>query len=359
MYKTELYPLHKRLGAKMIEFSEWEMPVEYTGIRDEHIAVRKVAGLFDISHMGEIEILGKDASSFCQWLTTNDINRLKNNQAHYTLLCNFEGGIIDDVILYKFSEEHYFMCVNAVNTSKDYEWINNAKGNYSVNVLNSSLNYSLLSLQGPDSENILNSVIGISFSELRRFYFVNSVWHDVNIIFARTGYTGEDGFEIFIPWGEAGILWNAIMENKNNKVVKPCGLGARDTLRIEMGYSLYDHEINEYMNPIEAGLSRYVKIDKGDFIGKGALLRVLREGTERRLFGFEMLEPGIARQGYQIFKNGENIGTVTSGTLSPTLDKSIGIALLKAKVENGDVLDIDIRGRKRRAKIVSTPFIRN
>jgi len=359
MYKTELYPLHKRLGAKMIEFSGWEMPVEYTGIRDEHIAVRRVAGLFDISHMGEIEILGKDASSFCQWLTTNDINRLKNNQAHYTLLCNFEGGIIDDVILYKFSEEHYFMCVNAVNTSKDYEWINNGKGNYSVNVLNSSLNYSLLSLQGPDSENILNSVIGISFSELRRFYFQNSVWHDVNIIFARTGYTGEDGFEIFIPWGEAESLWNAIMENKSKKVVKPCGLGARDTLRIEMGYSLYDHEINEYISPIEAGLGRYVKIDKGDFIGRGALLKVLREGAERRLFGFEMLEPGIARQGYQIFKNEENVGTVTSGTLSPTLDKSIGIALLKAKVENGDVLDIDIRGRKRRAKIASTPFIRN
>ena len=356
MYKTELYPLHKMLGAKFIEFAGWEMPVEYTGIRYEHIAVRGTAGLFDISHMGEIEIIGKDASSFCHWLTTNDIRRLKNNQAQYTLLCNLEGGIIDDVILYKISEEHYFLCVNAVNRTKDFEWVSKVKGNYDVNVLDSSFNYSQLALQGSHSENILNSVLSINFCELRRFYFVNSVWHDVNIIFARTGYTGEDGFEIFIPWGKAEHLWNAIMENKISTDVKPCGLGARDTLRIEMGYSLYDHEINENINPFESGLSRYVKIDKGDFIGKSALLRILEVGIVRKLYGFEMVEPGIARQGCQVFKDEEYVGTVTSGTLSPTLDKSIGIALLKAKVENGDELYIEIRGRKRKAKLVSTPF---
>lgn len=356
MSRTVLYEVHRQLGGKMVEFAGWEMPVEYTGIREEHLAVRNAAGLFDVSHMGEVEVRGKEAASLCQWVTTNDIANLKNLQAEYTLLCNPQGGVIDDIIVYKFSDDHFFICVNAVNTVKDYEWIKNAGGRFDAEVLNSSSEFSQIALQGSNSRVILNDVFRMDLGALKRFYCRPVKWNGSDLIVARTGYTGEDGFEIFLSWDRAEELWDEIMEKGKPFGILPCGLGARDTLRIEMAYPLYGHEIDEEINPIEAGLTRFIKIDKGDFIGRESLVNSIKEGLRRRLTGFEMVDRGIPRQGYGILKGTDVLGAVTSGTLSPSLQKSIAMGYLKTGVESSDGVEIEIRGTRRRAKIVSVPF---
>lgn len=356
MQKTELYRAHERLGAKFIEFAGWDMPVEYSGSRKESIAVRSSAGLFDVSHMGEIEITGRDSASFCQWITTNDIGKLRNFQAQYTILCNHQGGVIDDVIIYKRSDEYFLICVNAANTVKDFEWIESVEGEFRVEVLNRSLEYSQLALQGPESENIICDVLGFDLCDLKRFYFRKFVWNDIDLLVARTGYTGEDGFEIFIPWGYGTQVWEVILDTGSEYNILPSGLSARDILRIEMAYPLYGHEISEDINPIESGLSRYVRIGKGDFIGKTALVRVLDTGPKKKLIGFEMIDRGIPREGYPVLRGEVQLGTVTSGTLSPSLGKSIGMALLNTDAMVGEILDIEIRGTRRKSRIVSTPF---
>jgi aminomethyltransferase len=361
MQQTELYRSHERLGAKFIEFAGWEMPVEYSGSRKESIAVRTSAGLFDVSHMGEIAIIGRDSATFCQRITTNDISKLRNFQAQYTILCNHEGGVIDDVIIYKYSDEYFLMCVNAVNAAKDLEWIGSIEGEFKVEVLDKSFEYSQLALQGPESQNILSDVFGVDFCNLKRFYFLQSTWNDIKLIIARTGYTGEDGFEIFIPWGDATGVWGALLSTSGEGEynIVPTGLSARDILRIEMAYPLYGHEINEDINPIESGLGRYVRIDKGDFIGRNALLQILETGPKKKLVGFEMIDRGIPRQGYPVLRGEVELGTVTSGTLSPSLEKSIGMALLNTNAVVGESLDIEIRGTRRKSRIVSTPFYMN
>jgi glycine cleavage system T protein (aminomethyltransferase) len=359
MQKTELYQAHKRLGAKFIEFADWDLPVEYSGSRKESIAVRTSAGLFDVSHMGEIEITGRDSASFCQWITTNDIGKLRNFQAQYTILCNHQGGVIDDVIIYKYSDEYFLMCVNAANTVKDFEWIGSIEGEFRVEVLNRSFEYSQLALQGPKSQNIIGDAFGFDLCNLKRFYFRKIVWNDIDLLVARTGYTGEDGFEIFIPLGEATRVWEVILDTGSDYVILPSGLSARDILRIEMAYPLYGHEISEDINPIESGLSRYVRIDKGDFIGKTALVRVLETGPKKTLIGFEMIDRGIPREGYPVLRGEVQLGTVTSGTLSPSLKKSVGMALLNTGAMVGEILDIEIRGTRRKSRIVSTPFYTN
>jgi aminomethyltransferase len=344
------------MGAKMIGFAGWTMPVEYTGIRDEHLAVRKSVGLFDISHMGEIEVYGKEAALLCQWITTNDINKLKNLQAHYTLLCNSDSGIIDDIIIYKFSEEHFFICANAVNTAKDYEWIKKVEGKFNAKVLNKSAEYSQLAIQGPNSQMVLNDVLQMDFTTLNRFFFQLVKWKGADFIVSRTGYTGEDGFEVFLSWNMAKGLWDEIIEKGKSFEIQACGLGARDTLRIEMGYPLCGHEIDEDTNPFEVGLSSFVKIDKGDFIGKESLKCVIERGVKKKLLGFEMIESGIPRQGYRILKDNILLGIVTSGTLSPSLEKSIGMGYLRTDIEYGDEIEIEIRRTRKKAKIVSVPF---
>lgn len=359
MQQTELYRTHGELGARFIEFAGWEMPVEYSGGRWESIAVRTSAGLFDISHMGEIEIIGRDSASFCQWMTTNDVTRLRNFQAQYTILCNPGGGVIDDVIIYKNSEEYFLMCVNAVNAGKDFEWLGTMEGEFNVEVLNKSFDYSQLALQGPESQSILTHVFGFDFCNLKRFYFQQFTWNDIKLIIARTGYTGEDGFEIFIPWGYATEIWDAILDAGSEYNLQPCGLSARDILRIEMAYPLYGHEISEDINPIESGLGRYVRIDKGDFVGRTALLQILETGPKKKLIGFEMIDRGIPRQGYPVFRGDVELGTVTSGTLSPSLERSIGMALVNVETAVGENLDIEIRGTRRKSRIVSTPFYTN
>jgi aminomethyltransferase len=359
MQKTELYPAHERLGAKFIEFAGWDMPVEYSGSRKESIAVRTSAGLFDVSHMGEIEITGRDSASFCQWITTNDIGKLRNFQAQYTILCNHRGGVVDDVIIYKYSDEYFLMCVNAVNTVKDFEWIGSIEGEFRVEVLNRSFEYSQLALQGPKSQNIIGDAFGFDLCNLKRFYFRKIVWNDIDLLVARTGYTGEDGFEIFIPWVDATRVWEVILDTGSDYDILPTGLSARDILRIEMAYPLYGHEISEDINPIESGLSRYVRIEKGDFIGKTALLRVLESGPEKTLVGFEMIDRGIPREGYPVLRGEVRLGTVSSGTLSPSLGKSVGMALLNSGAMVGEIVDIEIRGTRRKSRIVSTPFYTN
>jgi len=356
MKKTALNSIHKELGAKMVEFAGWEMPVQYEGVKKEHLAVRQTAGLFDVSHMGEIEIRGKDARNFCQWITTNDVNKVSNFQAQYTLLCNREGGVVDDIIIYKFSDELFLFCVNASNSAKDYEWIKKEKNNFDVEVLDISTDYSQIAIQGPDSKAILSNGIGVDLDNIKKFRFEMIKWNESDLIVARTGYTGEEGFEIFLPWEGAPLLWSALMEVGNEYDIKPCGLGARDTLRIEMGYSLYGHEIDKDINPLEAGLGRYVKMDSDDFLGKEALIKSLDEGLSNELVGFEMIDRGIPRQGYSIFKNGTFLGNVTSGTLSPSLEKSIGLGYLCSNVEHDDRIQIQIRDTVREAEIVSTPF---
>ena len=352
---TSLNSIHKELGAKMVEFAGWQMPVQYEGIRQEHLAVRKSAGLFDVSHMGEIEVCGKDAIKFCQWVTTNDVNKVADFQAQYTLLCNNSGGVVDDVIIYKFSDEHFLFCVNASNSDKDFAWIKKEEDNFDVEVSDKSPEYSQIAIQGPDSKTILSKSIEQSLDNIKKFRFEVVNWKGYKMIVARTGYTGEEGFEIFLPWDGAPALWNSLMESGSEFEIKLCGLAARDTLRIEMGYSLYGHEIDEDINPLEAGLERYIKLDGDDFIGKTELLQSLDAVLKNKLIGFELLERGIPREGYNIFKNGTLLGNVTSGTLSPSLEKPIGLGYLNIK-EDDDMIQIQIRDTFRDAKIVNIPF---
>jgi aminomethyltransferase len=351
-----MFPIHLQLGARIVEFAGWEMPVQYEGLREEHLAVRRACGLFDVSHMGEIEIRGKEAALFCQRITTNDIHSIKDFQAQYTLLCNHRGGVVDDVILYKLPDENYLFCVNASNTAKDYEWIIGADENYDIEIVDESSKYSQIALQGPRSEEILSGCLSSDLSTLRRFYFLPFAWKGMEMLIARTGYTGEDGFEIFLPWEGGPELWNGLTESGQAHGIKPCGLGARDTLRIDMGYSLYGHEISDDINPFEAGLGRYVKMDSGDFIGRDALSKVLAGGVKRRIYGFEMIDRGIPREGYGVFKNGAHVGTVTSGTLSPSLEKSIGMGYLTSDIALGDRIQIEIRSTFREAQVVNIPF---
>ncbi|HML95254.1 MAG TPA: glycine cleavage system aminomethyltransferase GcvT [Thermodesulfobacteriota bacterium] len=356
MSRTALYDIHKNLGAKIVEFAGWEMPVQYEGIREEHRAVRSSAGLFDVSHMGEIFVTGPGAKAFTQWLTTNDVEAVKEFQAQYTLLCNREGGVVDDVIIYKFSEGEFLFCVNASNTAKDYEWIKSESAGFDVKVDDRSREYSQIAIQGPRSGEILGKLLGDGLPEVGRFRFGLFEWKGAEMIVARTGYTGEDGYEIFLPWDDGPALWESLMEAGRDYGIKPCGLGARDTLRIEMAYPLYGHEIDEHTNPLEAGLGRYIKLESGDFIGRDVLRKSLDEGLTRRLVGFEMVERGIPRQGYEIYNDGHVLGSVTSGTLSPSLDKSIGMGYLKSEAAGRRRVRIEIRGTAREAEVVDFPF---
>ena len=361
MYKTALYNLHKNFGAKIIDFIGWEMPVQFEGIKQEHLSVRMNAGMFDVSYMGEIEVVGSDANEYCQLMTTNDINKLKNNKAQYSLLCNYEGGVVDDVIVYKISDERYFFCVNALNTQKVYKWFLANSSNYDVKIFNKSDIYSQFAIQGPNSISILNETFDCDFGEIKRFSFDLIRNKAFSIMIARTGYTGEDGFELFLPCSEAGDLWNKIYRVGEKYGLKFCGLGARDTLRIEMGYPLYGHEINEEITPLESGLVRFVSFDKGDFIGKEKLTEQLNGGRSKQIIGFEMIDRGIPRQGYKIFKDGEQIGLVTSGTLSPSLNKSVGIGLVNINENEAELyrnVGIEIRGEKRKAVVCDFPFYR-
>lgn len=356
MKKTALYETHKKSGGKIVDFAGWMMPVQYEGVRKEHNAVRVNAGIFDVSHMGEIEVTGSQAEHFCQCVTTNDIEKLNEGDAQYTLICNDKGGVVDDVIIYKLKDDYYFMCVNASNTDKAYKWILEKSKAFDVQVKNTSNLYSQIAVQGPKAIDLLNSVFDQDLNLISRFSFGKLRFNDFEVIAARTGYTGEDGFELFFSWDKAENLWNKLMEIGTEFGLKPCGLGARDTLRVEMGYSLYGHEIDEDISPIEAGLKRYVNFNKGDFIGKEALLKQTENGCSRKIIGFEMEERGIPREGYRIFSNGHQIGFVTSGTFSPSLEKGIGIGLVDIDSNLSTDYKIEIRGEKKKVEVINFPF---
>jgi len=361
MTYTPLYETHKSFRARMVDFAGWKLPLQFGGIRQEHMAVRSSCGLFDVSHMGEIEISGPQAEGLCQKLNTNDMAKLRDGRARYGLFCYPDGGTVDDLITYRFSEKHFFICVNASNTDKVYRWIGDNCGGFDVEVTDTSSAYSQIAVQGPDSVSVMERTFGEDIMrDFPRFSFRILEGEAAGIIGARTGYTGEDGFELFVPAADAVYVWDKLRENGCDFGIALCGLGARDTLRIEAGYPLYGNELDEKTTPIEAGLGRYVKLDKGDFIGRDVLLEQVESGANRETVGFRMIERGIPRHGYDVVKNGKRIGEVTSGTMSLVLDVGVGIAsVASGEIECGDEIGIEIRGDVRKAVFSGFPLHKN
>ena len=342
----------------MVEFAGWQMPVQYRGVIEEHLAVRRHGGLFDVSHMGEIEVRGAGALEFCQQMTANDLARLKVCQAQYNLLLNDQGGVVDDVIVYRVKQDAYFICVNASNSEKDFNWLRqHASG--AVEVENQSAMYAQLALQGPAAAKILQAVTADRLDEIKSFHFAFADVAAIRCMVARTGYTGEDGFELYCHVGAAERLWDALLEAGAPEGLIPVGLGARDTLRLEKAYPLYGHELDDSTTPLEAGLEWVTKLSKPRFLGREVLVKQTAEGARRKLVGLELLQPGIARSDYPLFKNNRSIGRVTSGTKSPSLGKAIALAYVTSEeAALGNVVDVECRGRKIPAQIVTVPFYR-
>ncbi|KKB42934.1 glycine cleavage system aminomethyltransferase GcvT [Bacillus thermotolerans] len=356
--RTPLFDVYKEYGAKTIDFGGWELPVQFTSIKEEHEAVRTKAGLFDVSHMGEIRVEGEDALSFLQQMLTNDLSNLQPNQAIYTVMCNEKGGTIDDLIVYMLADQDYLLVVNAGNTDKDFEWLKRHQSGR-VQVSNVSEEWAQLAIQGPLAESILQELSKeTDLSEIKFFKFHPRVkLGNVYALVSRTGYTGEDGFEIYVESKEAPALWKAILDAGKEEGLLPCGLGARDTLRFEAGLPLYGQELTEDISPLEAGLGFAVKLKKDSFIGAEALRAQKEKGVPRKLIGLEMIDRGIPRHGYPVFADGKGIGQVTTGTQSPTLKKSIGLALVEAAFAvPGQELVVEIRGKQLAAKAVKSPF---
>lgn len=343
---------HLKLGAKFFEFSGWLMPLEYSSTLKEHILVRNQVGIFDISHMGRILLKGNHAKDFIQHITTNDINNLFPGKAQYSLILNTIGTIMDDIVVYMLNTDEFLIVVNAINTDKILNWLNK-NNNYSLEIKNITDQTILLAIQGPKSENILSEYLEKDLSDIKYYHFTKCSLDKAQIIVSRTGYTGEDGFEILTDLETGKKIFLDLINKKN---VTPCGLGARDTLRIEMGYPLYGHEIDEETTPWEANLGWVVKINKGDFIGKEALIDKKDKKT-KHLNGFIMLENGIPRTGYEVYFKEEKIGYVSSGTFSPVL--KVGIGLLYTYIDVQDEVYIKIRNKYLKAKIEKPPFIKN
>jgi aminomethyltransferase len=353
--KTILYDEHEKLGAKIIEFGGWMMPVYYTTVIDEHNTTRNAAGLFDICHMGEIIIKGKNASNFIQRLITNDLNKLTKGKAFYAAMCYESGATVDDLFVYFLDDNEFMLVVNASNIEKDLEWIKKNKDDFDVEIIDKSNETAKLDLQGPKAEEILQKLTDFNLAELKRFHFIEKEVNGINTIISRTGYTGEDGFELYLDSEKAVELWNKLLETGKDYGLKPIGLGARDTLRVEACYSLYGHELNDEISPIEAGIGFVVKLDK-DFIGKESLLKI-KENQTKKVIAFEMIDRGIPRANYEIKKNNEKIGIVTSGTMSPTLKKNIGLGIVNINHANIDnEIDIIIRDKSYKARVVKRPF---
>jgi aminomethyltransferase len=358
LQRTPLYDQHLAAGARLVEFGGWEMPVQYSGIIDEHQAVRGAAGLFDISHMGEVEVRGPDALAFLQHVATQDVAAIPSGQSNYALLCRPDGGIVDDIFIYHLPEM-YLVVVNASNTAKDFDWMRAQAGNLDVELTNASAEYAMLALQGPAAEALLGEVAdidapGLAFHGVTR----GTLLGDIPALIARTGYTGEDGFELFVAPGAAARLWRELLERGRGAGLKPCGLGARDSLRFEACLALYGHEIDDTTSPYEARLGWVVKLNKGDFVGRERLAQIKVEGSARRLVGFEMVGRGVARGGYEIRSvEGERIGEVTTGMPSPTLGKNLGMGYVPTALSaEGSEFDVMVRDRTVRARAVKMPF---
>ncbi len=365
--KTALNATHRALKAKMVDFGGWDMPVEYPcpggGLIAEHMAVRTGVGLFDVSHMGEIQFRGPGALDAVQHITMNDASKLQDNQAHYSALLTPQGTFVDDILVHRLGVNDYLLVVNAGTTDKDFAWIRQQVGAFpSIHISNYSSYYSQLALQGPRALDTLARLTKVDLAAIKNYWFT---WGTVagipNVLIARTGYSGEDGFEVYIPSDEATTvkMWNALLEAGQDFGIRPCGLGARNTLRLEAGMSLYEHEISEDINVFEGGLTRWLKLDKGNFIGRDALLAVQQSGgPKRKIIGLEMVERGIGRDGYSVFSlEGEPIGQITSGSPAPFLKTNIAMALVSSTIaDSGSDILVDVRGNRVRARQVPLPF---
>jgi len=356
--KTPLNARHRASGAKMVPFGGWDMPVEYSGLSNEHTAVRTRAGIFDVSHMGEIEIAGKDALAAVQRITSNDAAKLATGQAQYSGLLTPQGTFVDDLLVYRLAPAHFLLVVNAGNIAKDYAWIAaNITSAGDAVAVDASSRYALIALQGPEAVNVLQPLTGVDLTSLKYYWFGHGEVASVRATVSRTGYTGEDGFEIFVPPGSADRVWLAILESGRAADVIPCGLGARDTLRLEAGMRLHGNEIDETTTVLEADLSWIVGWKKDDFNGASALREQKASGVKRKIVGFELLDRGIARHGCDAYIGGAKAGLVTSGTQTPHVKKSIGMAYLPVEhTAPGTEFDVDIRGRPTRARVVPMPF---
>jgi aminomethyltransferase len=354
--RTPLHAVHVSAGAKMVPFGGWDMPVQYTGIIEEHRCVRSAVGLFDISHMGEFEVRGAGALAAVQGLTTNDASALAVDQVQYSVLCYPSGGIVDDLTLYRLADDHYMLVVNASNIDKDWAWVTD--GGRGGTWTNASEATALLAVQGPRAEGLLQRLADRDVITVPYYHFVRGKVAGIPCLISRTGYTGEDGFELYVPAERSVALWNALMDDGRRDGIQPIGLGARDTLRLEMKFALYGNDIDETTNPLEAGLGWVVKPAKGDFIGRAAIEAARAAGVKRKLVGIEMAERAVARHGYDVVKSGRSVGVVTSGSFSPSLERCIGIAYVASDLAAvGTEVEVDIRGKAQAARVAKTPFV--
>ncbi|HEY0079281.1 MAG TPA: glycine cleavage system aminomethyltransferase GcvT [Pyrinomonadaceae bacterium] len=360
--QTPLNAVHRRLGGKMVDFGGWDMPVQYPlGTVEEHLRTRTRAGLFDVSHMGEIEVRGTDAIPFVNRLCSNDVTKLVDGQAHYSALTTERGTVVDDLLVYRFGAEHLLLVVNASTTEKDWDWIQSNRAGESIEMTNRSADFCQLAIQGPDAIRILQTLTETPLAEIKYYHFREGTVDGVPAIISRTGYTGEDGFEVYADAERAEQIWNKILDaggyGSEEGSVAPCGLAARNTLRLEASMALYGHEITEETTLLEANLGWICKLNKGDFTGREALVRQKEEGVRRKLVGFEVTERGIARDEQEVLVEGERVGRVTSGSPAPFLKKNIGMAYVPVEhAKEGQELQVDVRGRLVGARIVPTPF---
>lgn len=351
--RTPLYEKHVEAHGQIVEFAGYELPIQYVGISEEHDAVRNKVGLFDVSHMGEVEVKGKEAIAFVQYLVTNNVKKLVDHQVLYTLMCYENGTVVDDLLVYRFEEDYLYLVINAANIDKDFAWIKDQAKNFDVTVENISDRVAQLALQGPNAQEVLQTLADFDLKDIE-FFHSNSQGHigGIPALISRTGYTGEDGFEIYIDNDKATQIWDMIVD----KGVQPIGLGARDTLRFEACLPLYGHEISDEINPLEAGLSMFVKLDNDDFIGRDALLAIKEAGTKRKIVGLE-ISKGIAREGYEVLVDDQVIGHITTGYKSPTVGKSIALALIDKKhSEMGNNVLVQVRKKQIPAVIISKRF---
>ncbi|HWP81472.1 MAG TPA: glycine cleavage system aminomethyltransferase GcvT [Bacteroidota bacterium] len=358
MKRTAFYDIHRSFNAKLVEFAGFEMPVQYSGILEEHHAVRTAVGIFDVSHMGEFEVRGKDALAFLQKTTTNDVSKLSEGKAQYSAMCLEHGGIVDDLLVYHCGD-YYMLVVNAANVEKDFRFLQAHKAG-DVELRDVSDKISLLAVQGPRSLEVLKGLTDADLSTIKYYNFIRTTLAGVPMIISRTGYTGELGFELYFDADPAigTKVWNAVMEAGKKFGIMPVGLGARDTLRLEMGFCLYGNDIDESTTPLEAGLDWITKIEKGEFVGRSALLAAKNGGLKRRLVGFTLSDKILARHGFPILASGSRVGEVTSGTFSPTLQKGIGMGYVSVEhAKPGSIVEIEVRGKRVEATVVQMPFV--
>jgi aminomethyltransferase len=361
LQRTPLHDEHLALEGKMVPFAGWEMPVQYpTGIRAEHQAVREAAGLFDVSHMGEFEVTGPQALDLVQYVAVNDASRLEVGQAQYSALCNEEGGVLDDILVYRTGDEDFLLVVNAANRTSDLAWIREHTGAFDAELQDRSDKYALLALQGPRAAEILAPLTGVDLEEVGYFRFARGKVAGADALMARTGYTGEDGFELYLPAESGPAVWKAILEVGEPAGLLPAGLGARDTLRLEVGYPLYGNDLDTEHSALEGGLGWAVKLDRGDFLGREALARQKEEGVPRKLTGLVLTDRGFPRPGYEVVHDGKVVGTLTSGTISPTLGEGIALAYLPTDLAAGEAeVAVRIRDREISARVRRPPFYRD